>query len=191
MDIFNGSTIIKNGRMFYEPEEYEQFVKIAKDKKCLFDIGAHIGWYCLLAGGLGAERCYAFEIVDSFAGVAEKNFKLNNIKGGVFRVAMGIPGENYKFKQSIYSGNKKAVSLDEFCEANKVFPDIIKMDIEGAELDTLRAMHNVLSRRPALDISVHSAFLKERGQSDKEVFDLLKKYGYEIIWAKNDTYFMK
>ncbi|MEW6408118.1 MAG: FkbM family methyltransferase [Patescibacteria group bacterium] len=191
MDIFNGSTIIKDEKMFYEPEEYEYFVKIAKGKKIFFDLGAHIGWYCLVANGLGVEKSYAFEIVDSFADIAEKNFRLNNIKGGVFRVALGIPGEIYNFKQSIYSGTKKTVSLDEFCEAHKVFPDIIKMDIEGSELDVLRSMHNILSRRPALDISVHPAFLKEKGQSDDEVFVLLKKYGYEIIWAKNDTYFME
>ena len=113
MDIFNGSTIIRNEKMFYEPEEYEQFVKIAKDKKVFFDVGAHIGWYCLVANGIGVEKSYAFEIVDSFADIAEKNFKLNNIKGGgVFHMAVGVPGVKYKFKQSIYSGNKIAVSLD-------------------------------------------------------------------------------
>lgn len=191
MDIFNGSTVIKDGKMFYEPIEYEHFVKLAKDKKCLFDIGAHIGWYCLLANGLGVEKCYAFEIVDSFASVTEKNFKLNNIKGGVFRVALGIPGTKINFKQSIYFGNGIAISLDEFCEKNKVFPDIIKMDIEGAELDALRTMDKILSRRPALDISIHPAYLKDRGQNEEDVLDLLNKYGYKIVWALGDTYFMR
>lgn len=191
MDIFNGSTIIRDKKMFYEPNEYEQFVKIVKNKKVFFDIGAHIGWYCLLAKGLGIENFYAFEIVDSFADIAEKNFKLNNIRGGVFRVALGIPGVRHKFEQSIYSGDKIAVSLDDFCEANNIFPDIIKMDIEGAEMDTLKAMHNVLLKRPALDISIHNSYLKELGQSGEEVLVLLKKYGYEIIWEKGDTYFMK
>ena len=191
MDISNGSTIIKNGKMFYEPKEYEQFVKIAKDKKVFFDIGAHIGWYCLVANGLGVEISYAFEIVDSFADVAEKNFRLNNIKGGVFRTALGIPGTKIRFKQSIYLGEKVAVSLDDFCKTNNVFPDVIKMDIEGFEMNALKSMHNVLSKRPALDISIHSAYLKERGQSEEDILSLLKGYGYEIIWENGGTYFME
>ncbi|MEK7149439.1 MAG: FkbM family methyltransferase [Patescibacteria group bacterium] len=191
MDIFNGSTIVKDEKMFYEPNEYGQFIKIAKNKKVFFDIRAHIGWYCLVANGLGVENSYAFEIVDSFADIAEKNFKLNNIKGGVFRVALGVPGTKTDFKQSIYLGSKIAVSLDEFCKTHNIFPDIIKMDIEGFELDALKAMNNVLSKRPALDISIHSAYLEQRGQSEKEVLELLLKYGYEIIWAGGGTYFMK
>ena len=191
MDIFNGSTIIKDGKIFYEPKEYGQFVEIAKGKKVFFDLGAHIGWYCLVADGLGVERCYAFEIVDSFADVAEKNFELNKVKGGVFRVALGAPGINQKFKQSIYEGSGQAISLDDFCEEHNVFPDIVKMDIEGFELDALKAMHNILLKRPALDISIHHAFLEERGQSKEEVLSLLGGYGYEIIWEEGDTYFMK
>ena len=191
MDIFNGSTIIKDGKIFYEPKEYGQFVEIAKGKKVFFDLGAHIGWYCLVADGLGVERCYAFEIVDSFADVAEKNFELNKVKGGVFRVALGAPGINQKFKQSIYEGSGQAISLDDFCEEHNVFPDIVKMDIEGFELDTLKTMNNILLKRPALDISIHHAFLEERGQSKEEVLSLLGGYGYEIIWEEGDTYFMK
>lgn len=190
MDIFNGSTIISNGRMFYEPNDYEKFINIAKNKKVFFDIGAHIGWYCLVADGLGVENSYAFEIVNSFAKVCEKNFKLNNIKGGVFRVALGAPNTEIDFKQSIYSGSKTAISLDEFCETHNIFPDIIKMDIEGFELDALKSMNNVLSKRPALDISIHSTYLKERGQSADEALKLLDNYGYKIIWSGGDTYFM-
>lgn len=190
MDIFNGSTIVDNGKMFYEPNEYGHFKNMVEGKKVFFDLGAHIGWYCLLANGLGVESSYAFEIVDSFANIAEKNFKLNNIKGSVFRIALGIPGTKIDFKQSIYSGSNIAISLDEFCETHNIFPDIIKMDIEGAELDSLRFMDKILSKHPTIDISIHPAYLKERGQSEEEVLVLLKKYGYKIIWSGNNTYFM-
>lgn len=191
MDIFNGSTLVNEGRIFYEPNEYKQFIEIAKGKKIFFDIGAHIGWYCLVANGIGIERSYAFEIIDAFAEVAEKNFRLNNIKGDVFRVALGVPGEVVNFSQSIYHGSGIAVSLDRFCAERGIYPDIVKMDIEGAELDVLRAMKNVLSMRPALDISIHPTYLNERGQKAEEVLALLKGYGYEIVWSDRDTYFMK
>ena len=96
-----------------------------------------------------------------------------------------------RLQKSSFTANRVPQRLDEFCKAHNIFPDIIKMDIEGFELDALKAMNNVLSKRPALDISIHSAYLEQRGQSEKEVLELLLKYGYEIIWARGGTYFMK
>lgn len=177
--------------MFYEPDDYERFKQMVVGKKVFFDIGAHIGWYCLLANGLGLESSYAFEIVDYFSEITKKNFKLNNIKGGVFRVALGIPGTKINFEQSIFSGSDTAISLDAFCETHDVWPDVMKVDIEGAELDALRAMPKVLAQHPTIHISVHSSFLKERNQSDKEVLELLYKYGYKVIHSNEDTYFLE
>lgn len=72
MDIFNGSTLVNKGRIFYEPNEYKQFIEIIRGKKVFFDMGAHIGWYCLVANGLGIEKSYAFEIINSFVEIAKK-----------------------------------------------------------------------------------------------------------------------
>ncbi len=65
------------------------------------------------------------------------------------------------------------------------------MDIEGYELDALRNAHEILLRKPALDISIHSSFLLSRGQSTEDVLTLLGGYGYRIIWSGGDTYFMR
>ncbi len=83
------------------------------------------------------------------------------------------------------------LSLDEFAKEHGIYPDIMKMDIEGFELDALRNAHEILMRKPAINISVHPAFLEARGQSSKEVLDLLANYGYRIIWRSAETYFMK
>ncbi len=190
MDIFNGSTIVKNGRMFYEPKEYNEFEKLAIGKKVFFDIGSHIGWYCLIANGIGIDNCYAFDIVNSFVNLTKKNFKLNNIKNNVFRVAFGVPGNKVSFKQSIFSGNEIAISLDDFCEINNIWPDIIKIDIEGAELDILMTMNKVLSKHPAIDISIHPAYLNERGQKEEDVLQIFEKYEYKIKLSFNNTYFL-
>lgn len=190
MSIFNGSTIIEKGRIFYEPKEYNEFEKLVIGKKVFFDIGSHIGWYCLVANGMGVDSCYAFDIVNSFVNLTKKNFKLNNIKGNVFKVAFGAPGNKVNFKQSIFSGNETAISLDEFCETNDIWPDIIKLDIEGAELDALMTMNKVLSKHPVIDISIHPAYLNERGQKEEYIFQIFEKHGYKIKFSFNDTYFL-
>ena len=191
MSILNGSTIIRDKKMFYEPNEYKLYKQMMVGKKVFFDIGAHIGWYCLVANGLGVESSYAFEIVEYFAKIIKRNFKLNGVGGEVFRVALGIPGTKVDFKQSFFSGNNTAISLDDFCETHNVWPDVIKIDIEGAELDALRAMSKVLARHPAIHISIHSGFLKKRNQDDKEVLELLHAYGYRVVYSNEDTYFLE
>ena len=176
--------------MFYEPTERPYFERIAKDKRVFFDLGAFVGYYSIMAHGLGVGTCYAFEIVDLFANIAAKNFALNNIPGKVIKMALGKPGEEVKFEYSIFSGQGMAESLDDFSESNNVWPDILKIDIEGAELDTLRAMPKILKRHPALDISIHTAFLEKRGQSKEEVLELLRSYGYTTTFSYEDTYFL-
>lgn len=59
------------------------------------------------------------------------------------------------------------------------------------ELDAMRNAHEILMRKPGIDISVHPSFLEARGQSAKQVLDLLSNYGYRTIWSGGDTYFMK
>ena len=184
------TTRVTQGRMFYEPIERPYFERLARDKKVFFDLGAFVGYYSVMAHGLGVRACYAFEIVDLFVDITEKNFSLNNIPGKVTRMALGKPGEQIQFEYSIFSDGGIAKSLDDFSESANVWPDVLKIDIEGAELDTLRAMPKILKRHPALDISVHPTFLQERGQNEEEVMELLSSYGYTVIFSGGDTYFL-
>ena len=58
--------------------------------------------------------------------------------------------------------------------------DLLKMDIEGAEVFALRGMTNGLAahRYRRIVLELHPALLKEHGQTAQEAFDLVKSAGY-------------
>lgn len=66
------------------------------------------------------------------------------------------------------------VSLDTWCNANSVaFPNVMKIDVEGAELMVLRGAINILkTTKPTLFIEAHSRELA------REVVKLLEQFGY-------------
>jgi len=177
-------------RYFYEPIEYQHFIEIVREKKVFFDVGANIGWYSYLAAHAGVERIVAFEFMSEYANFISENFKKQNIPATVINKGVGSPSAIEKYSDPLAKTSGALISLDEYAKANNVWPDIMKMDIEGFELDALRNAHEILLRKPALDISLHDRFLLDRGQSENEVLSLLNGYGYRILWQGGGTYFM-
>jgi FkbM family methyltransferase len=60
-------------------------------------------------------------------------------------------------------------------------PDVIKVDIEGLELDVLESSNVVRSRRPVLYAEVWSHQLGKYGRSVREFDDLLRGLGYRLF----------
>ena len=72
------------------------------------------------------------------------------------------------------------ISLDDFCVEHDLAPDVMKMDVEGAEMLVLRGAKKTLARyRPLLYLSVHPSQLAALGQSVEELGDFLRELGYE------------
>jgi FkbM family methyltransferase len=167
------------------------WLKILKDdKKAFFDVGANIGWYSFLAADAGVERIVAFEFMNEYANFISENFKKEGIPATVVKKGVGAPNRFEKYSDPLAKTSGALISLDEYAKVNNIWPDIMKMDIEGFELDALRNAHEILLRKPALDISLHDRFLLDRGQSENEVLSLLSSYGYKIVWQGGGTYFM-
>ena len=163
-------------RYFYEPIEYQHFIEIVREKKVYFDVGANIGWYSYLAAHAGVERIIAFEFMNECANFISENFRKQNIPATVINKGVGSPSVIEKYSDPLAKTSGALISLDEYAKANNVWPDIMKMDIEGFVLDALRNAHEILLRKPALDISLHDRFLLDRGQSENEVLSLLSGY---------------
>ena len=150
----------------HEPETSRLFFEYAKTSRVTFDVGAHIGYYSLLAGLANRDGdVYGFEPLPIVYSRFEKNIKLNNLQNvNGFRFALGthsheakfyhvadqsgcgIPsssGLSFEFMSS--SGVPLATttvpvrSLDDFVRENSITClDLIKMDTEETEPDVLR-----------------------------------------------------
>lgn len=185
------STIISNGRISYEPVDFEPFKKIIENASCFYDVGANIGYYSLLAAGHGVKQISAFECIPEYADFIERAFKINNIKGNVICGPVG-DGSSVFYSDSIAQGKEsRSIKLDDYAKKTGIYPDALKMDIEGYEEMALQNASEILKRKPAIDISIHPSYLNHLGSNRNNVIRILKEAGYEEFFKYYDTHFLK
>lgn len=68
----------------------------------------------------------------------------------------------------------KSLSLDDFLNSNKMIPDVVKIDIEGAEKYALRGFTNNLQLH-------HPHLIFEHVTNDDEALIIIKNHGYRIF----------
>jgi len=74
-------------------------------------------------------------------------------------------------------------TLDE--EEGRKAPDLIKVDVEGSELEVLKGGAHTLERRPTLFLEIHGAGLEDKRRRVCAIVDYLWDLGYRIsfTWA--------
>lgn len=72
------------------------------------------------------------------------------------------------------------IAIDDYCTSYAVYPDVLTMDVEGAELVVLTGARWVLEAcRPLVFISVHPAFMWDMyGHTPDELHGLMDDLGY-------------
>jgi FkbM family methyltransferase len=185
----------------WEPEVLRVVTSTIKPGMTVIDIGAHIGYCSLLFAKCvsSSGRVFSFEPLPGNFALLQKNIQLNNLR----QVAT--------FNQAIFSGNREitltvpedqpnpgsgsayihggaqefrveAISVDAFCEKSGIRPDILKMDVEGAECEVLMGACGMISQcRPKLLIGFHHF---DGNLAAHPVPDLLAGWGYEIQWVE-------
>lgn len=173
-----------------EREQTAAFVREVLPGYTVFDIGANVGYYTILASRLVGPQgmVAAFEPVPRNIDFLQEHISLNNA-ANVLVVPLACSdtpgttsfylGSNFA-TGSLHGAGEQVVSvdkttLDEFIEREGLIPDVIKIDVEGAEIEVLAGgRHTIPTHKPTIFLSTHSPELRE---SCKEV---LEKYGYKI-----------
>jgi FkbM family methyltransferase len=74
-----------------------------------------------------------------------------------------------------------AISLDEYIAQGAPPPTLIKIDVEGFELEVLRGACECLAKHhPRLWLEIHPKFLEAQNNSPDKVLNLLREIGYSI-----------
>ena len=175
------------------------------------DIGANFGLHTVYAAKLVGEkgRVFAFEPVAKHLNLLNKNISLSHVRERVEIVSSALsnsqessltfylpPEEEIAVTASLSAeGN----NLQEIKVANARLDDywtnidrevkLIKIDVEGAELEVLRGAERLLKRwKPKLLIEVHGFALPSFGTTVHELRQFLIDLGYQESRLENEIF---
>jgi FkbM family methyltransferase len=201
----------------YEQRFDRLFLAQVKPGDCVWDIGANRGIYTeSLSARVGsAGRVVAFEpSADNFAALRARCSSLTNVdfmnmalgaRDATARMALGqdaigatsrivtpdvaVVGDGAAGVGTVEVPIRAGAGLVDACAARA--PNVVKVDVEGHELDCLRGLEPRLSRAlglsgiRALGIEVHFGILASRGRSGdpQKITDMLSEHGYSVAWS--------
>lgn len=192
--------IICRGSYEAESAALRDFLSNLRDDDVVWDIGGHIGLYGVLAGDIVSASGGSVEVFEPHprnAGRVWTNAALNDGNIHVNNVALSdrtgtmtfVPGRATISAQGRLTEDRNengiTVSLstgDTLIEEGTPAPSVMKIDVEGSELDVLRGMPNVLARDECRLVyyETHPEDLAEKDQSQADVEQHLEEYGFEI-----------
>jgi FkbM family methyltransferase len=181
-------------------------MKLLRGKRCFLEVGANLGWFACLAGRvLGDGRVVAFEMDEQNFRLLQDNVATNRLhnvvtvqaavadNNGVARYLRTTPYSRAGYHLLLDSKPERGdivetrtITLDSYAQRNSVRPDVVKIDVEGAEVQVLRGMRTMLKRdAPSLVVEVHPERMAELETSSADLVMLLQSSGYKVAEITN------
>lgn len=183
-------SIIKNTNNFYEIEVLEKWNQYFENVKIILDVGANIGNHSIYWSQLeNVNKIISFEPVPKTFKLLKQNVTANKInKIEIHRLALGKkdgfgiinkedPGNlgatSLKFVED--KTDIKIVSGDAFLYNKDNAIDLLKVDVEGFEINVLKGFEKTIKQyKPILWVEISLNNLQK-------VLNLLNTYGYFVI----------
>ena len=196
----------------YEPNEFCVLDRILKPGMVFLDVGANLGLYSLFAARKVGPRGMVFAIEASSREYAQllRNVEMNqlaNIKvlniaasdyagEAVLMVASAqhaghnTLGGGFAYATPVERRERvRTARIDDIIREQSLGRlDVIKMDIEGAELNALRGSDNSLRQfRPLLILEVSDRSLQHQNASSSVLLDYISNLGYSLYCFHPET----
>jgi FkbM family methyltransferase len=171
------------------------------------DVGANCGWLSIRAArrvGRGG-RVIAFEPSPILVDILRYHAKVNRLPQIIVVPKAVSDSDNeapffllnggFSFRNSLTIGRDDVpfvrpedklritvptVTLDRYCAQHDLRPALVKIDVEGAELEVLEGCRELLRQaRPVIIVGVHPHWLPA-GQSADQILALLSDSGYRV-----------
>ena len=159
--------------MNYEYAFSKKIIEICNKKNIFFDIGASYGHYAWLASTL-CKEVYCFEGDDLELFFLRKNLKNHN---------------NVKIINKYIS---KDYNLNKICRDFNFYPDIVKIDIEGYEVELVKDAEDLLKKGCYFLIEFHFRKIMKKYNNTEIIenfFALFKKYNYQIEYNHHHEHY--
>ncbi len=198
----------------YETGTTDLLKKILQSDDVVIDIGANVGWYTVLISKIVSRgHCFAVEPVPMMFQRAQENCRINGLTGNVTlsNLALGEKDgsvELYTFKnlphgysslssqgRSEYTvSHAEMITLDHYLERERIGKlDLIKIDVEGAELSVLHGASGLLSRQepPMWIMEMNKETAASFGHAPQELLAHLQSFGeykfFRVVHAWGET----
>ena len=188
----------------YESAVQKVLVEHLRSGHIFYEVGAHVGFFSLLAAGLvnGSGEVVAFEADPLNVGLIQEHFRRNFLaharvvpmavwsKAGSVSFTRGSELSSHNaggvLESSPWGFNTdvievEAITLDDYVQGHRP-PSLVKIDVEGAELHVLNGAQELLSYyKPLVLCEVHSTELAS------QVENWLTKNSYAVEWFADQT----
>ena len=188
----------------YEPVTKHAVRELLRPGMTVIDVGAHIGYYTVLAGKLVGEtgRVHAVEPAAENLEILRQNIDLNRVRRVTLhpyaagrergRRAFHLTGSSdshgfypHPLTKTVRTIEVDVVPLDEVVHGPV---HLVKVDVEGSEIEVLRGMRRILTENPevALGIEWNPACMRSAGVDPLELPRVLQELGFGRIDVLDD-----
>ncbi len=184
----------------YEAKYLKTLKSLLKNTKVVFDIGGNIGQHALLFANY-AKHVYTFEPFPQLIDRLKKEISLNHLeekitlvpfaasdKEGVIpfefpdeRTNLGIATMILGREENVKRTEVRSIRIDEYIKnIDPAMIDLVKLDVEGAELFALRGMSGLLDRgaRPIFIMEINDLMMGHAGYTASDIVTFLGQYSY-------------
>lgn len=199
-----GGSTFDRGNSFYKSEpETINWIKSFKKNAIFFDVGANIGLYSLYSARLN-HRVISFEpeslnfaalnlnITDNnfqekiicYPIALDNNFLISKLNIRKFR--FGSSGHTFHNNTKNHSDEKIdylqsqgsiSVSLDHFTESQNIYPDYVKIDVDGNELKVINGMKNLLKSKKIKSILIE---IDKNIHEHQQIKEIIERNSYRL-----------
>ena len=199
MHLIEGDTPITESIM--ETGQWEEkTTKFIKDNlrpgQVFVDVGANVGYYTLLASKLVGPKgkVYSFEPLHNSWSILSKNLEANKCKNVVVfysalsdkpELKIKLFGANAPGQYSIIPNHEDSIEVNNYVfdtlnKKENIVPDMIKIDVEGAQMQVLEGMKDILATDRELTIIVED-------YTGDTVEWLQKEFGFKVITTEREA----
>ncbi len=195
----------------YSGAEIEKLIELCRNASLFIDVGANIGLISLaVAHACPHVQVIAFEPDADIAARFSKNLLLNPNLAERIRLVEAAVAAYDGVAQSQPSGDARnlgvgrlaihakqpgtrtvpAIRLDSFVEKTGRLPDVVKIDVEGFELDVLQGMRGILAAGfpKVMMIEVHAFYSTDPQLFNEQVHSALQRANYNLLYLTGERW---
>ncbi|MBK8852986.1 MAG: FkbM family methyltransferase [Saprospiraceae bacterium] len=165
---------------------------LLKENDIFFDIGANVGSYSILASAECKANVMAFEPIPKTFSYLKENIELNNLVSKVQANNFALGNAQGKISFTYSNDAANHVALPEETEVIDIdivklndlsipgIPTLIKIDVEGFEMNVLKGSSNILEKQELLAIIIEiNGLCNKYGTSESEINNYIVSFGFK------------